>query len=182
MTTLKELRDTLLRVDHPERILLLADSYLSQMEKMGDNFRLPKEHALVKPILEYYANDLEGWVKFVKGVRDRLPTHGRQFHSGVQSVYRTLEIRLTQQERRVRLDAAVNTAVKKRLIEDSYDVKMRYARRCTQAWQLRRATLLKNAANSTKSGKVTVAEREQLLEEFWRNIDLETQNGEVPKP
>lgn len=177
---LKEFRDTILRLDRPEDVLILADKYLTQMQELGTSFVLPREHVLVKPILEYYTGDLPGWVKFVKGVRDRLPKEGRTFHGGVHDLYRTLEIRRTQQERRERLDAAVSKALKKKLIPDTYEEKMRYARRCTQVWKERRDNLLK--AHIPKKGRLSVEEREGLLEEFWRTVMAEVDNGEVPKP
>ena len=179
---LKELRDTLLRVDHPEKILSLADTYMKHMQEAGTEFRLPKEHIVVKVLLEYYAEDLGGWVKFVRGVRDRLPMVGRSYHPGVNKVYRTLETRYVQVVRRKRIDAAVAQAVKKRLIEDDYASKVAYSNKCVQAWKLRRDNMLKMAANQTKSGRLSVEEREGMLEEFWLHVDEETRNGELPKP
>lgn len=179
---LRELRDTLLRIDHPEKLLLLADKYLTQVEELGDDFILPKDHVIIKPILEYYSGDLPGWLKFVKGVRDRLPMAGRKFHEGVNDLYRTLEVRLTQQERRERLDRAVATAVAKKLISNDTTEKIRYARRCTQSWKMRRENLLKVTASQTGNNRLSVAERETLLHEFWQQIDEEIYNGELPKP
>jgi len=179
---LREFRDTLLRLDRPEEVLQLADTYLTHMAELGDEFILPKKYEIVKPVLEYYSDDLEGWVKFVRGVRDRLPMSGRQYHPGVNALLRKLEIRLTQQKRRDRLDSAVTMAVRKSIIESNYDAKVRYAKRCTQAWKMRRDTMLKNAAMSAKTNRLSVAERELLLSEFWQNIEAEIQNGELPKP
>lgn len=177
---LKEFRSTLLRLDRPEDVLRLADKYLTQQQEMGDNFVLPREHVMVKPVLDYYAGDLAGWVKFVKGVRDRLPVDGRTYHAGVHDLYRLLNIRLVQQQRRERLDAAVAVAVKKKFVRDSYEDKQRYARRCTQTWKLRRDNMLK--AHVPDRGRISVAEREELLEDFWKQIEAEIANGEVPKP
>lgn len=179
---LKEFRDTLLRIDRPEDVLRLTDDYLQQMEVMGDRFILPKEHELVKPALEQYAGDLIGWVKFVKNVRDRLPAVGRQLHPGVQELYRTLVVRKTQVERRERLDAAVAVAVKKKLIKSDYEAKRIYANRCTQVWKLRRDKMLETAAKMSKTGRLSLDEREVMLDEFWKNISAEIANGEVPKP
>lgn len=151
------------------------------MDGMGDDFILPKKPEVIKPALEFYSGDLEGWVKFVKGVRDRLPKHGRVFHPEVNELYRRIEIRLTQQERRERLDRAVNMALRKRIISDAVEEKKRYANRCTQAWKLRRDHMLKTASQQCATGKVSVEEREGLLKEFWLHIDEEIANGELPK-
>ena len=179
---IKEFRDTLLRLERPEEILRLADEYLQDLEHKGDRFILPREHIVVKPALEYYAGDMEGWVRFIKSVRDRLPVDGRRYHSGVQSFFRTVIIRLTQTQRRARLDAAVEMAVRKRLITNEYDDKMRYARRCTQVWKQRRDNLLRQHSAQTGSGRLSVEEREELLAEFWAGVANEIANGELPKP
>lgn len=178
---LKEFRATVLRLDRPEEVLRLADKYLAQMQDLGDSFVLPREHILVKPVLEYYAGDLEGWVKFLDSIRQRLPKEGRKFHAGVQELFRTVEVRYVQTQRRARLDAAVQKAVKLRLVPDTYDDKIRYARRCTQEWTKRRMDLLKNSAKG-KGSRITVEERETLLDDFWLEIDAEIDRGEVPKP
>ena len=180
--SLKEFRGTLLRLDHPESVLTIADKYLSQMEEMGAHFVLPKEHQVVKPALEFYAGDLAGWVRFVKSVRDRLPKAGRGFHVEVNELYRKLSTRLKQQERRERLTRAVDTALRKQLIDDDYETKMRYARRCTKSWELRKENLLANGAKTAKGGRLSVEDRRVMLDEFWRNVDAEIQNGELPKP
>lgn len=180
--SLKVFRDMLLDAVNPEDLLRLADEYLQDMERKGEHFILPREHAVVKPVLEHYAGDLAGWVKFVKSVRDRLPVDGRVYHAGVQPFYRTLVVRLTQVQRRERLDAAVDLAVRKGLISDEYEAKMRYARRCTQVWKQRRDQLLKSHSDSTGKGRLSIEEREELLTEFWGQIAEELKNGEIPKP
>jgi hypothetical protein len=179
---LREFRATVLRLDSPEGVLRLADEYLQEFEKKGDRFILPSDHALVKPVLETYRNDLAGWVKFVKGIRDRLPVDGRKFHAGVHDLYRTLLVRLTQHERRVRLDAAVAKAVQKGMIENEFEAKMRYSRRCTQVWKQRKDNLLRQHAKSSKKGVLSVEERDGILEQYWQLVNEEIEHGELPKP
>lgn len=41
MTTLREMRDTLLSMDAPGKMLDLADKYLTDMELKGEDFHLP---------------------------------------------------------------------------------------------------------------------------------------------
>ena len=179
---LAEFRSTLLRIDSPEAVLRLADKYLTQMQEMGSSFVLPREHSIVLPALEYYSGDLKGWVKFIKGVRDRLPVNGRSYHEGMHELYRMVNVRLTQMERRERLDAAVIAAVRKKLITDTYEEKMRYTRRCTQLWKTRRDSMLRQAASQTGKGRLSVEERETLLEQFWAGVSEEINRGELPKP
>lgn len=179
---LKQFRDVVTRLDHPEQLLSLADKYLRDMETKGDQFILPREHAAVKPVLEYYAGDLEGWVRFVDSIRLRLPKDGRRYHVGVSKLYRVLETRLIQQQRRERLTRAINMAVAKGLIKNEYEDKQRYARRCVVTWQNRKELLLKNLALTAPGTRLHTDDRATALDEFWATVDAEIDNGELPKP
>lgn len=178
---LAELREYILDSQEPERIISMADSYLQTMDKLGARFILPQEHAYVKPILEYYFEDINGWAKYVRSIRDALP-RGTAKRAEIQSVYRTIEIRAVQRERRDRLNAAVAVALKKGLIMDSHIDKQRYANRCTQEWSKHRAAMLDAHRKMTKANRLHEAERTELCDEFWTQIDAGIAAGEVPKP
>jgi hypothetical protein len=47
-------------------------------------------------------------------------------------------------------------------------------------WKVRRDNLLK--AHVPKKGRISMEEREELLNAFWAEIMAEIANGEVPKP
>lgn len=181
MTTLKELRDTLLSISHPERLLKLADEYLSRFEEMGDSFILPAEHAIVKPVLEFYKGDLDGWVKFVKGTRDKLNKQSDEFRA-IQDFYKVLNVRAIQRRTRAVIDVATEVALKKGLIEDNWMAKQHYARRCVQAWKLRKDFMQDEVRRTAPKGRISVDHREALLKDFWAMIAEEVNNGEVPKP
>lgn len=181
MTTLKELRDTLTQIAHPDRVLKLADRYLQDFEERKDEFILPKEHALVKPILEYYVGDLDGWKKFIRIVRDRLPPSSQERHD-VQELYKLICVRVIQRRNRVLLEAATDVAIRKNLIPSSWDTKQRYAKRCIQAWKIRKDNMLRAVRQQSPKGRVSADHREQLLREYWDQVAAEIENGEVPKP
>lgn len=178
---LQQFFNQLLTIERPDKLLRLADKYLQQLAEMGDSFILPKEHAFVRTPLEFFAGDLAGWLRFVKQVRDSVVPKS-QAYEGLQALYRVLDIRYTQQQRRERLSAAVDEAVARGLIADIPDAKHQYARRCTQEWKLQRDALLDDARRKTKSGRVSVAEREMLLASFWAEIDEGITKGELPNP
>ena len=178
--SLDKFRTLLLKQANPEKTIRLADHYIRQYDELKDEFVLPKEHATVAPAIEYFVGDLAAWVGFVRGIREDLPKGSLQ-HRGVHNIYRTLYIRITQQDRRTRLDAAVAQAVKKKIIPNNYDVKLRYVKKCTQVWQQRCASYLKAHRIETESGRLSTEEREELLEEFWKGIDTEIKRGELPK-
>lgn len=181
MTTLKELRETLTSISHPERLLKLADEYLRRFEEMGDSFILPAEHAIVKPVLEFYKGDLDGWVKFVKGTRDRLDKHSDEF-KGIHEFYKVLNVRAIQRRTRAVIDVATEVARLKGLIADNWMVKQHYARRCVQAWKLRKDQLMDEVRRTAPKGRISQDHREALLKDFWAMIAEEVNNGEVPKP
>lgn len=181
MADIQAFRDALLRHKRPDKLLALADKYLRRFEEMGDDFILPREHAALKTPIEHFAGELAAWVEFVKSVRDDLPAKSAA-RADVHDLYRMLLVRVTQQDRRARIDSAVNGAVKKGLIKNEYDTKMRYARKCVQLWTVRRMSMLKVHRQETETGRLSSAEREELLEQFWKQIDKEIKQGELPKP
>ena len=181
MSTITEFRSALLQDRDPGKTLQLVDDYLAHASNVGSVFALPDKHKAFAPVVRRYANDLEGGVKFVHGVREELPGKSAARDS-VHRAYRVVFIRLTQQQRRVRLDTAVTAAVKKGLIEPNYDSKMRYLRKCTQAWTARRAAFLDLHRRKTEDGRLTLDEQEDLLTTFWAGIDREVERGVLPKP
>jgi hypothetical protein len=177
--TLRILMQTLINADDAADTLTLADTYLAQMETMGDEFVLPRDHVTVKPILEYYYSDLPGFIRFVKRVRDGMaPKSAPKMH--VHEVYRRLDVRLTQQERRVRLDLAADIAIKKELIPDDYHARLSYNDRCTEVWGKRKENLLRVVRAETPKKRISIDHREKLLTDFWNTIRQELDNGEVP--
>lgn len=180
MKTVNELRDALLNgKEPPEKALQLADKYLQQLAAMGDDFRLPREHLTIKPLLEEFGTDPEGFHEFVRSVRDAVPSRSMA-RKGLQELFRTIETRLTQQMRRVRLDAAITMAVKKSIIPDVYSSKLAYANRCTAFWAQRKKNLLD--AHRAMKDHLDTDTRRVLLDEFWAKVDAEIANGELPKP
>lgn len=180
MSALKELRDTLVSISHPERVLRIADHYLQEFEKLGDAFVLPSEYALVKPVLEYYHGDLTGWVKFIKGVRDRLPKGSNEF-AEVQEFYKVISVRAIQRRTRALIETATEVACRKGMINGSWESKQRYAKRCIQAWKLRKDNMLNAIRKASPTGRISVDHREDEPRQFWALIEQEVNNGEVPK-
>jgi hypothetical protein len=178
---LAELREHLLFRPDVADVLRIADNYLINIARMGSSFYLPLEHAEVKPILDYYAGDLKGWVKYIHGIRNMIGKQDARWPS-MQELYRTVEIRLTQRDRRVRINAAIDCAVAKGLIESTTDSKRRYEKRCVQEWIKRRTLLLTTHMKSNPKGRLDEVSRAELLDEFWERIDQEIAEGKVPPP
>ena len=181
MSSLGELRATLTAISRPDAWLRLADKYLDDFEQFGQDFVLPKEHRSLAPALEYYVGDLAGWVAFVRSVRDRLEPRSAEY-AEVHSFYKTLNVRAIQRRTRALVDVATSLAVKKKLLPDTWDDKQRYAKRCIQAWKLRKDRIKDAVRRESPTGRVSASHRERLLKEFWDTVAEEVNNGEIPKP
>lgn len=181
MTTLREVRDTLTQIGHPERVLRYADDLMELRRKQGAEFKLNAADAWLKPLLEFYTEDLDGWVKFTKNVRDRLDKTSTEYR-GVYDFHKILAVRNIQRRTRAILDVAIDLAVRKGYIGGAFEEKQRYAKRCIQVWKMRKDALLNNIRRASPTGRISVSHREEVLAEFWDNVAQEVNNGEIPKP
>jgi hypothetical protein len=177
---LATLRESLIDDQSVAEKLKLADQYLLTMTKLGTKFVLPREHIELLPVLEYYGGgDVAGWCKYVRSIRDSLPQGNRM--ADVQEVFRTIEIRRVQGDRRIRLNLAVNKAVELGVIEDTAEAKRQYANKCTQEWSKRRADMLSNIRRTMSNKRVNEDERADVLEEFWKAIEAGIKEGDIPR-
>ena len=55
----------------------------------------------------------------------------------------------------------------------SYEDKMRWLRKTEQTWGRRRMATLEEYRRRTVFGRLTTEEREEILKDFWRDIDKE---------
>lgn len=179
--TLRDVRDTLLQIAHPDRVLRYADGLMELRRKHGDNFTLTSADAWLLPLLEFYTEDLDGWCKFVKNVRDRLEPKSEEY-VGVHEFYKVIYVRNVQRRTRNLTAISTDLAVKRRLIPNAFETKQRYAKRCIQYWSLKRRTLLANARLANPKKRLTLEEQDEILADFWAQIELEVNNGEIPAP
>jgi hypothetical protein len=179
MATFRELARQL--VDDPTAadVLRLADNYIQQMEKLGRNFALPSEHKGLKPLVDKYAKEPDEFVDFVKSIRDQMPPRGPSYVP-VNELYHTLLVRRVQNERRARLRRAL------RWLEGQYpksttEQRQRWLRKLEQRWGRERLATMEEARRKTGSGRLSIAEREVILADFWKEIDDMVSRGELPE-
>lgn len=158
--------------------LELADRYIQQYNANPVHFVLPKQHALIHPLVEAYAKDLEGFVNYLIGVRDSLDRRSSAYRE-VHALYRKINGRLVQQQRRERTSRAVAKATEL-YGEATYQQKQQWAAKMEHEWAKRRITFLEAARRG--GGRVPQDEMNELLAEFWNDIDTEIYNGEnIPR-
>lgn len=179
--SLKEVRDTLLQIAHPAVVLQQVDDYMELLRKHRGNFELPYALAWTKPLFEFYTEDLPGWIKFVRHVRDKLNPEDPDFKA-LQAFNEKLGSRMAIQRSRELVNLAMIIAVRKGLIEDTPDAKARYAKRCKTTWALRRKRTLANARMASSKKRLSLSEQDEVLKDFWENLELEINNGEIPPP
>lgn len=182
MESLRELREYI--VDHPDKgaeMLDISDRYLQMYDQMGDSFVLPKVHAFAKPVIECFPGDPKGFSLWLKQVRDTLPKGGLA-RSTINAIFRRVGTRALQRERRAREDAAVIVAVKLGLIPDDYATKQRYLRRLALEWGKRRMQRLEDVRRVSKAAHTSLDVQEEVLAEFWQEIEDEIGRGELPPP
>jgi hypothetical protein len=160
--------------------LKLADDYMLQQKRFGRRFILPKEHSILSPIIERYSKNLDKFVAYVKQVRDAAPARGAGYIA-LHELYRTLEVRLVQQQRRERANRALAWLAKHYPRLDA-DQRQRWMRKVEQKWGQRRMAVMEAARRKTHRDRLSTEEREELLKDFWEEIDNEIRTGDLPNP
>lgn len=176
----QDVSDVLLRDPNVADKLRLADNYMLQMQRFGNKFVLPDEHQELEPIIKKYARDLPRFVSLVRSIRDQVPPK-KPSYIALHELYRMLEVRLVQQTRRERARKALNW-VERHHAKLTHEQKMRWLRKLEQQWGKQRMQYLEAERRKTERGRLSTEEREELLKQFWAEIDEQVENGELPTP
>jgi len=182
MISLVEATDVLLQSNDPAELLELADGYMKQYLQNPDRFILPREHATVAPFIETFSHEPAKWLKFVRAVRDELcesdgPRSDR--YRGAHKVFRTLEVRYVQQERRERIRQAV-AWLESQCPTLTTDQKKLWVKRLEQLWMKQRRAWL--AAHRKQHGKrLNLDEQREVLDAFWADVDDNIKQGNLPR-
>lgn len=166
---------------NPATHLQLIDKLIQQKHEMGSHFVLHDNFLYLKPAIENFTNDTKGFVKFVLKVRDAYGRGENRRHD-VQQFYRVLVIRTIQDERRKRLNKAVEKAIQMGKIDNHPKSKQLYQQKCVYAWSQARDAVLDAHRTSMNSKRLSLEEQELLLEKFWQGIDARIEIGDIPAP
>lgn len=176
----KDITSSLINDPHAADKLKLVDAYISQLHKLGRQFILPHDHIDLKPLVESYANDFSKFVSYVREIRDAVEPKSSTYIS-LHELYRTLTVRLVQQERRERAKRAWDWLEQNHL-KLNYEQKMRWLRKLEQKWGRERLQYMEAVRRKTSKDRLTTEEREEVLEEFWAEIDEQIKQGNLPSP
>jgi len=164
--------------DRAHEWVALADEYMQSYNRSPNTFLLPWEHRFLKPLVETYAHNLEGFCQYVQGLRDSVPRDSLAWER-LQQVYRKLTGRHVQQERRLRSDRAVAKAEELYGPTD-YHTRLKWIANLEHEWAQRRLSFMEGFRQKTENHRLSVDERAEVLAEFWDMIDTEIQEGQVP--
>lgn len=158
--------------------LTQADKYMQSYVQNPATFILPRANAFMKPVIEAYAYNLEGFAQYLIGIRDSFDPQSSGWEH-VQALYRRVLGRYTQQLRRERSTRAIAKA------EELYGVvgfheRLHWVSKLEHGWAKRRLEFLEEHRNLTQGHRIPVDVRAELLAEFWNTIDTEIYNGDVP--
>ena len=140
---------TLLRnPDKVEEWLTIADKHMTSYEDNPEVFLLPKAHEFLKPLIEAYSNNLEGFTQYVLEIRDSFDRRSLQFVK-VQAIYRRLNGRYVQQSRRERMARAI---IKAEALygEIPYTKRMQWMAEQEHIWAQRRLAFLEQQRKRLK--------------------------------
>lgn len=164
---------------HPAEVLELVDMYITMYNRNPKNFVLPQQHAAIKGIVFRFADSPLQFVDFVKGVRDELP---KEHYQSTHEVFRKIQSRVVQQERRRRLYegvAQIETSVNQKFTFGQKQAVMAWLE---AYWGKERLAKLDDARRTRGVNRLTSDERGEICDEFWAEIDNQLEHNIVPVP
>lgn len=179
-TPLEETTSALLR--NPDKVsewVIIADKHMMSYAKDQRLFVLPKQHEFMKPLIEAFAHDLVGFAEYLLQLRDNFDRRSRQFVD-IQAVYRRVNGRSVQQQRRERMARAIAKA-EELYGEIAYTKRMQWMAELEHHWAQRRLAFLEQQRKRLKQERLSTEMRTEMLLEFWDIIDTEIYKGELPQ-
>ena len=176
---LNESTQTLLR--NPSSIkkwINLADKYMQTFAKDPETFLLPKTHEFLKPLIEAYARNTDGFIQYLVGLRDSFSKEDLAWEE-VQNVHRRVNGRYIQQQRRERSARATKKAEEAYGPTD-YHARLKWVSDLEHGWASRRLLFLDKHRDEGSSERLSTEHRAELLLEFWEIIDTEIHEGNIP--
>jgi len=162
-----------------QKWLNTVDKYMQTLTKEPDMFLLPRAHEFLKPLVEAYAADTEGFTHYLIYLRDSFSKSDLAWEH-VQSIYRKINGRYVQQIRRERANRACEKAEELYGPTD-YHSRLQWVADLEHSWAQRRLAYLEAHRNGRKSGRLDVETRAEILAEFWVAVDAEIKEGrEIP--
>ncbi len=161
--------------------LRLADSYIQAYNRVPDQFVLPADHAILKPIIEAFASNTSAFAQYIKTLRDASESKD---YDELHDLYRTIDMRALQSARRSRIRKAVAVLLPEfsaALGRDlTYEEQLKAARFIEHRWGAMRVAHMSEERSKHNKGRLPAEERTTSLSQFWSNIETSLENNNVP--
>jgi hypothetical protein len=177
--TLPETTESLLR--NPDKIaewLSIADRHMQTYVENPNLVVLPRAHEFLRPLIEGFAKHLEGFADYILELRGNFARTSSQFKD-IQAIYRRLNGRWVQQQRRERMIRAVEKAESLHG-EIPYTKRMQWMAELEHEWAQRRLAFLEQQRKRLRMERMATELRTEYLLEFWDIIDTEIYKGDLP--
>lgn len=177
----REATRTLMRQPDIARQLRLVDSYIQAYNRLPNEFVLPADHALLKPIIEAFAADTTAFAQYIRTLRDASESHD---YDELHDLYRTIDMRAMQASRRSRIRKAVTVLMPefaKELGRNlTYEEQLKMARFIEHRWGAMRLAHMDEERSKHNSKRLPAEERTTALAQFWKDIETALDNNTVP--
>lgn len=172
-------RDFVLSSDSPVELIELVDMYITMYKKNVKNFILPQEHQALKSLVFEFADRPLDFVDFVKGVRDDLP---KEKYQATHEVFRKIQSRIVQQERRRRLYDGVSQIEVELNTVFTFGQKQAVISWLEAYWGRDRLRKLDDARRTLGNNRLSSDERSEICDSFWAEVDNQLKHNIVPIP
>lgn len=181
MPSLLDASYKIIEASDPAEELRMIDRYRQLWEDDPERFLLPRKYAHYAPVLAAYAGKPDRFRQFVRALRDE--AHNRYGaasaqYENLQRLVRVLDVRAAQHRRRERLSAAA-AWFRAQYPQRTTEERQRWLRKLEQAWKHERLELLRSSL-ARRGKRLTVAEKQELLDHFWQQLTERIERGELP--
>lgn len=167
--------DDLLLMPDLGKKLTLIDRHIMASSKDPDGFQLPPDYETLQPIVNKYREDLPGFVQYLRELRDEFPNKTAPWRE-VQLVYRKVNTRLIQRQRRERMNMAFKINEEKYEKPNFHD-RLQWLQNIETLWAKKRLLFLAEKRYYAGGPHLNLWEVNENLNEFWLQVDKDIANG-----
>lgn len=160
----------------PERVKLIdaADAQLKAFADNPQHYRLPKVYQWMKPLLENFSDDQEGWLDLIRAIVESFPKRSDD-RMDMRPPLRRAESRVDQQLRRRRVRMALDAYEKTHGAFPDRESRDQYARDIFGLWKVQRSNVIGKI-----KGKGSHHDRAVACRDFWKDVEAQCAAGVVP--
>lgn len=189
MDSLKELREWFL-ADPENRwdAFVVADYYLTEYDAKPDLVEIPRSSLFAKPVVEAFAGDSLAYALWLRKLVRNYLVRGSEPAKHIGEVAKGVQSRGINRRKRFIEGEAVRWGLIKGYITSPkvdkkkyLDDKRRYLTRVRFLIKREYTTLLESHRRKTKTGRLSLEERDEIAAAFWDDLLQRYTSGDVPE-